>query len=102
MGIVEIVALVVFPIGTTSFYLAVEQEKTPIEEKIGLFRNEIVSTIVMVFGFLIMVASGIVLFLYSWKWSLCAFFGTAFVYPWIGRAVAIWFWARLFRYFERD
>ena len=102
MGVVEIASLIVFPIGLTSFYLAVEQDRTSIEWRIGLFRNEIVSTVVILFGFLTMAASGVVLFLYSWKWLLCVFFGTALVYPFIGRATAVWFWASLFRNFERD
>jgi len=97
MSVIEIISLFVFPVSLASFQLAVEQEKTILADRIGMFRNEVVTTIIMFSGFIFMTASGIIIFIHSWVLLICIFFGTAVAYVFGGREVLIWLWYNLIK-----
>lgn len=92
MSIIEIASLFLFPISLASFQLAVEQEKTAIEDRIGMFRSEVFGFIVMLPSFMLMIASTIILLIHSWILYLCLFVGTAIAYTFGGRYILIQMW----------
>ena len=92
MGFVDILAIVVFPISLGSFQLAVEQERTPLSGRIGMFRSDVFMSVVFFPSLVLMVASGIVVLLNSWVLLLGLFVGTAIIYPLCGRYLLIRLW----------
>ena len=92
MDFLEIISVVVFPISLGSFQLAVEQGRIPLFDRVGMFRSEDFVSIVFFPSLVLMIASGIVLLLYSWILLLCFFIGTAISFPLFGRSLLIRLW----------
>ena len=93
MGVLEIISVLVFPTSLGSFQLAVEQRRTPILDRIGMFRSEEFISIVFFPSLILMIASVVVLLLYSWVLLLGLFVGTAITFSWFGRFLLVRFWA---------
>jgi len=93
MSILEIIAVIIFPIALSSYGLILEQEKTPLAERMTMFRSELFVSIVFFPSFLLMIASGIVLFFYSWKILIITFIITAILYPLLGRFLISHLWS---------
>lgn len=92
MDLLEIVSIVVFPFSLGSFQLAIEQGRTSLFDRVGMFRSEDFVSIVFFSSLLFMAASGIVLLLYSWVLLLCLFVGTAITFPLFGSTLLIRLW----------
>ena len=101
MGILEIVAVIVFPPSLGSFHLVFEQSRTHISARVGMFRSEGFISFVFFPSFALMVGSGIVILLHSWVLLVSLFFGTAILYPIIGRFLLIRAWYLPFRMLSR-
>lgn len=93
MNIIEILAIVIFYLSLSSYGLILDREKTPPEERIGMFSSEIFTNLVFFPSFVLMIISGIILFLYSWKALIIIFIITALLYPFIGRFLITHFWS---------
>lgn len=93
MSFLEIIALIVFPIALSSYGLILEQKKIPLADKILMFRSEVFSNIIFFPSFLLMIATGIILLLYSWKTLVAVFIATAIFYPIVGRKLISTFWS---------
>jgi hypothetical protein len=76
MGFLEIISIVIFPISLGSFQLAVEQGRTPLSDRIGMFRSE----------------EFIVVLFYSWILLLGLFVGTAIIFQLFGKFLLIRAW----------
>jgi hypothetical protein len=85
MKALQIISIIVFPISLGSFQLAIEQSRTYIGERIGMFRDETFVSIVFFVSLIFMVPSGIVVFFYSWILLIGLFVGTAITFPIFGR-----------------
>lgn len=96
MGFLEIISIVLFPISLSSFQLAVEQGRTPLSDRIGMFRNEEFTSIVFFPSLILMAASGIVVLFYSWILLLGLFVGTAIIFQLFGKFLLIRAWYLLF------
>ena len=92
MGFLDIISIVIFPISLGSFQLAVEQGRTPLSDRIGMFRSEEFTSIVFFPSLILMVASGIVVLFYSWILLLGLLVGTAITFPLFGRSLLIRLW----------
>ena len=97
MSSLEIISIVIFPISLGSFQLAVEQGRTPIFDRIGMFRSEEFISIVFFPSLILMIASGVVLLLYSLVLLLGLFVGTAVTFRLFGRFLLIRAWYLPFR-----
>lgn len=93
MNIFEIIAVIIFYLSLSSYGLILDREKTPPEERISMFSSEMFTNLVFFPSFILMVASGIVLFLYSWKILIIIFIITALIYPLIGRSLIFRLWS---------
>ena len=92
MSFLDIISIVIFPISLGSFQLALEQGRTPLFDRIGIFRSEEFISIIFFPSLIFMIASGIVLLLYSWVLLLVLFVGTAITFPLFGRFLLIKVW----------
>jgi hypothetical protein len=97
MNPLEIISSIVFPLSLGSLQLAIGQERTQLSGRVGMFRSKAFLNIVFFLSFFPMVASGIVLFLYSWILLLCLFFGTAIAFPLFGKSLLMMLWSIPFR-----
>ena len=101
MNVFEIIAAMIFYLALNSWGLFLEQEKTPIEEKIGMFRSSVVTILVSILSFILIIASGIILFLYSWKILIIIFIISGLLYPFIGRWIVLRLWLIPIYFLER-
>lgn len=101
MPILEIIAIIIFPIALSSYGIILEQEKTSLADRITMFRSEFFINIVFFPSFLLMIASGIVLFFYSWKTLIIIFIITAFLYPLIGKSLISHLWSILYYFLNK-
>ena len=92
MDFLEIISVVVFPLSLGSFQLAVEQGRIPLFDRVGMFRSDDFVSIVFFPSLVLMIASGIVLLVYSWILLPCFFIGTAISFPLFGRSLLIRLW----------
>ncbi|MBW2558796.1 MAG: hypothetical protein JRD69_08215 [Deltaproteobacteria bacterium] len=93
MYILEIISIIVFPLALGSFQLAIEQGKSPLFDRIGVFRSEEFISIVFFPSLILMIASGIFVFLYSWILLIALFIGTAIFIPLFGRLILLRLWS---------
>ncbi len=92
MNILKIVSMFIFPVALSSYQLTREQRALPLSERVGMFRSEVFIMIVDYPSFIVMIISGILIFLDSWKLLIGLFFGTAIVYPLFGRFIVTRTW----------
>ncbi len=93
MSILEIIAVIIFPITLSSYGLMLEQKKTSLADRMSMFRSEFFTNIVFFPSFVLMIASGVILFLYSWKILIITFIITAILYPLLGRILISRLWS---------
>lgn len=93
MGLLEIIATIAFPVSLSSFMLDVEQSRTPLPDRIGAFRSEGFGCLVFFSSLPFMIASGIVLGMYSWVLLVALFVGTALIFPLFGRYLVLRLWS---------
>lgn len=90
--IVIVVVSILFWFSLGSFQLAVQQERTPTWDKIGMFQSNFFSSLVMFPSAVILLASGIFLWIESFVLVLALFISTAVTFPLFGRAILIACW----------
>ena len=92
MGLLEIIAIIVFPVSLSSFMLQLEQSRIDKMHRIGMFRGEASGCLVFFISLPFAIASGVILGLYSWVLLVALFVGTAFAYPLFGRHLVLRLW----------
>lgn len=91
--ILEVISIIIFPIALGGFQLAIEQGKIPLFDRIGMFRSEDIVSIVFFASLILMIISGIFVFLYSWVLLIALFIGTAITFPLFGRFLLVRLWS---------
>lgn len=97
MNIFELVSIFVFPISLGSFQLAIKQGKLSGFDRIGMFRSEDFINVVFFPSLVLMVITGILVFLYSWILLIILFACTAITFPLFGRSILVHLWAVPYR-----
>lgn len=92
MGFLEIIAIILFPVSLSSFMLQLEQSRIHTLHRIGIFQSEAFGCLVFFISLPFMIASGVILGLYSWVLLGVLFVGTALIYPLFGRYVVVRLW----------
>jgi len=100
MGVLEIIAIIVFPLSLSSFMLQANLSRVPLLHR-PLIWSETLGTLVFAVSLPLMIASGVILGLHSWVLLVALFAGTALVYPLFGRYLVLRLWGRLAMLLER-
>jgi hypothetical protein len=101
MGYLEIIAIIIFPLSYSSFELAVQQSRVPMPYRIGMFRSELFISIVFFPSLAFMIASAVILGLYSWVLLVALFIGTPLVFPLFGRYLLVMLWSFPYELLDR-
>jgi len=101
MGILEIVSIVVFPISLSSFILQGSQSQTPMLNRAAMFRSEAFGCLIFVLSFPLMIASGVIIGLYSWVLLVALLAGTVIAYPLFGCYLVRFLWLIPFMIIDR-
>lgn len=100
MGLLEIIAAIVFPLSLTSFMLQANMRRVSSLNR-PLIWSGTLGLLVFLVSLPLMIASGVILGLYSWILLVALFAGTALAYPLFGGYLAIRFWGLIPTLLER-
>ncbi len=89
----ELISIAIFYLAISSYGLIMEREKTPVENRAEILRSEVFTNLIFFPSFVLMIASGIILLLYSWKILVVIFVVAALSYSLIGRFLVISIWS---------
>ena len=92
MGLLEIIAIIVFTVSLSSVLLYVQQIQTHAINRVEMFKSEIFGYLIFVSSLPFLIASGVFLGMYSWVLLVALFVGTAVVFPLFGRYVVLRLW----------
>jgi len=100
MSVLEIIAVIVFPLSLSSFILQANLSRIPLLHR-PLIWSETLGTLVFAVSLPLMIASGVIIGLHSWVLLVVLFAGTALVYPLFGRYLVLRLWGFLATLLER-
>lgn len=94
MGLLEIIAIITFPLSLTSFMLQAGLSRVPKPYRPLIWSGGLLHLVFFV-SLPLMIASGVILGLYSWVLLVVLLVGTALVYPLFGRRLVSTLWELL-------